>query len=180
MRCCYAQFKHENKKRARYRSAPQAGPAYRNASQYRKTSRNNAKVKKMTNYIALLRKEEGSDFSVEFPDFPGCVTAGATLDEAKDMAGEALALHIEGMLEDGVGLPTPSLLEAIMADPHNSGTVAFLVDTPAAKEKAVRVNVTILESVLRRVDAHAKARHLTRSAFLAEAAMKAIGDASRT
>ncbi|TCS59964.1 type II toxin-antitoxin system HicB family antitoxin [Varunaivibrio sulfuroxidans] len=130
----------------------------------------------MAHYIALLRKEEESDFAVEFPDFPGCVTAGTTLDEAKDMAVEALALHIEGIREDGGGLPTPSRLETIMADPHNVGAVAFLVDAPAVKEKAVRVNFTILESVLRRVDAHAKAQHLTRSAFLAEAAIKAISD----
>jgi len=36
----------------------------------------------MANYIALLQKEEDSDFGVSFPDFPGCVTAGRTLDEA--------------------------------------------------------------------------------------------------
>lgn len=37
----------------------------------------------MANYIALLRKEEDSDFGVSFRDFPGCVTAGRTLDEAQ-------------------------------------------------------------------------------------------------
>jgi predicted RNase H-like HicB family nuclease len=33
----------------------------------------------MTAYIALIRKEPDSDFGVDFPDFPGCVTAGRTL-----------------------------------------------------------------------------------------------------
>jgi hypothetical protein len=33
----------------------------------------------MTSYIALLRKDVDSDYGVEFPDFPGCVTAGTTL-----------------------------------------------------------------------------------------------------
>lgn len=28
------------------------------------------------NYVALIHKEEGSDFGVSFPDFPGCITAG--------------------------------------------------------------------------------------------------------
>ena len=55
----------------------------------------------MANYIALMRKGEGSDYGVEFPDFPGCVTAGRTLDEARRMAAEALALHVEGLREDG-------------------------------------------------------------------------------
>lgn len=33
----------------------------------------------MTAYIALLRKKPTNDFGVDFPDFPGCVTAGKTL-----------------------------------------------------------------------------------------------------
>ena len=55
-------------------------------------------------YIALIRKEADSDFGVSFPDFPGCVTAGKDLDEANAFAREALALHIEGLIEDGVEL----------------------------------------------------------------------------
>lgn len=54
----------------------------------------------MTAYIALLRKDPGSDYGVDFPDFPGCVTAGKTLEDARRMAAEALALQVEGMLED--------------------------------------------------------------------------------
>jgi hypothetical protein len=41
-------------------------------------------------YIAIIHKELNSDFGVSFLDFPGCITAGRTLDEAKDMAAEAL------------------------------------------------------------------------------------------
>jgi predicted RNase H-like HicB family nuclease len=44
----------------------------------------------MTTYIALLRKEEAGDFGVDFPDFPGCFTAGRTLEEAHKAASEAL------------------------------------------------------------------------------------------
>jgi len=62
----------------------------------------------MTAYIALRRKDIDSDFGVEFPDFPGCVTAGATLEEARQMADEALRLHVERMIEDQRALPAPS------------------------------------------------------------------------
>ena len=48
----------------------------------------------MYDYIAIIHKEAGSDYGVSFPDFPGCVTAGKTMDEVKDMAIEALAFHI--------------------------------------------------------------------------------------
>ncbi len=128
----------------------------------------------MSDFIALLRKDTGSDFGVEFPDFPGCITAGSNLDEAKDMAIEALTLHIEGMIEDGISLPGPSSLETIMADSQNSDTVAFLVHIPFAKEKAVRVNVTFPESILHRIDAKAKERGETRSGFLKDAAVKEL------
>ena len=62
-------------------------------------------------YIAYLHKDKNSDFGVSFPDFPGCVTAGKTLDEARVMAVEALALHIAGMAEDGAAIPEPSTID---------------------------------------------------------------------
>ena len=46
----------------------------------------------MRNYIAIVHKEAKSDFGVSFPDFPGCITAGKDIDEAKDMAQDALFL----------------------------------------------------------------------------------------
>src|SRR5271169_3702202 len=64
-------------------------------------------------YIAYLHKERNSDFGVSFPDFPGCVTAGKTLEEARRMAAEALAMHIEGLIEDGEQIPTPATLDAL-------------------------------------------------------------------
>jgi predicted RNase H-like HicB family nuclease len=57
----------------------------------------------MTSYIALIPKAADSDYGVDFPDFPGCVTAGRTLEEALRMASEALALHNGGMLDDHDG-----------------------------------------------------------------------------
>jgi predicted RNase H-like HicB family nuclease len=62
-------------------------------------------------YIAYLHKDRKSDFGVSFPDLPGCVTAGKTLDAARCMAAEALALHIGGMAEDGEPIPEPSTID---------------------------------------------------------------------
>jgi predicted RNase H-like HicB family nuclease len=78
-------------------------------------------------YIALIHKDAGSDYGVSFPDIPGVVTAGKSLDDARAMAEEALALHIEGLVEDGEAIPEPSSLEAIMADPENREGPAILV-----------------------------------------------------
>ena len=82
----------------------------------------------MTIYIAWLRKEAASDYGGDFPDFPGCVTAGKTLEEARRMAAEALQLHIAGMREDRAAIPNPSTLGSIMADPENREAEAFLVE----------------------------------------------------
>ncbi len=128
----------------------------------------------MRQYIALIHKDADSDFGVSFPDLPGCVTAGATLDEARDMAAEALALHLEGMAEDGIAIPEPSSLEAIMTEAQNRDGVAILVAAPPETIKSVRINVTLPEDVLANVDAYAAANGFSRSGFLAFAAKKAM------
>ena len=120
----------------------------------------------MTAYIALLRKDRGSDYGVDFPDFPGCVTAGRTLEETRRMAAEALALHVEGMVEDREPVPEPSGLDRVMDDPANREAVAFLVDVATQPAKAVRINVMLPEDLVKAID-----RTTTnRSRFLAEAA----------
>jgi predicted RNase H-like HicB family nuclease len=69
----------------------------------------------MRHYIALIHKDANSDYGVSFPDLPGVISAGSTLDEAHAMAAEALAFHLEGLAEDGETVPEPSTLEEIMA-----------------------------------------------------------------
>ena len=120
----------------------------------------------MTTYIALLRKDDTSDYGVEFPDFPGCVTAGRTLDEARRMAVEALELHIAGMQEDREPIPDPSVLDSIMMGPGNRDAVAFLVDVATKPAKAVRVNIMLPEDLVQAIDRTTK----NRSKFLSEAA----------
>ncbi|SFO00174.1 Predicted nuclease of the RNAse H fold, HicB family [Mesorhizobium sp. NFR06] len=81
----------------------------------------------MRQYVGLIHKEDGSHFGVSFPDFPGVVTAGATVDEARELAEEALAFHVEGMIEDGKTVPPPTPLEHIEADPDRRDGAAIFV-----------------------------------------------------
>jgi predicted RNase H-like HicB family nuclease len=129
----------------------------------------------MANYIAVVHKDPKSDFGVSFPDFPGCITAGSSIDEAKDMAHDALSLHIKGMIEDDENIPDPSKLEDIMDDPDYSDTAAILiVSISEAKPRSVRVNITVPEDMLRKIDTVAKKRGMSRSSFLVHAAQNAI------
>ena len=121
-------------------------------------------------YIAYLHKDDRSDFGVSFPDFPGCVTAGRTLEEARRKAVEALSLHIAGMVADGERIPNPSTVDDVADDPAIKGAVAFLV--PAHSERTVRVNVTARESQLEEIDRLARTAGLNRSAYMVRAAMR--------
>jgi predicted RNase H-like HicB family nuclease len=129
----------------------------------------------MANYIAVVHKDNKSDFGVSFADFPGCVTAGSSIDEAKDMAHDALSLHIKGMIEDGKNIPAPSKLEDIMDDPDYPDAAAILiVAISEAKPRSVRVNITVPEDMLRKIDTAAKKQGMSRSSFLVHAAQSVI------
>lgn len=93
----------------------------------------------MRNYIGLIHKDADSDYGVSFPDFPGLITAGTDLDDARAMAEEALSLHVQGLAEDGEAIPEPSTLEAVIADAENQGGVAIRVGVWAEAKRAVRV-----------------------------------------
>jgi predicted RNase H-like HicB family nuclease len=126
----------------------------------------------LATYTALLRKDPDSDFGVDFPDFPGCITAGSTLEETRHMAAEALEFHIEGMVEEGLPIPPPSALNAIMADPENAEPIPFPVAVPNLG--GVEVNLAITEAVLKKIDALAKKQGKSRSAILTEAVRRLI------
>ena len=61
---------------------------------------------KVLNYRILLRKEPEGGYTVMVPLLPGCVTYGETIEEAIDMAKEAIELYIESLKEHGEIIPT--------------------------------------------------------------------------
>lgn len=128
----------------------------------------------MTDYIALIHKDADSAFGVSFPDLPGCISVGETLEEARANAEEALALHVDGMIEDGEPLPAPSALDEVMANPGNRDGVVILVPLKTTPPRTVRVNITLPETTLREIDAFAETHGYTRSGLLTRAAKQMI------
>lgn len=61
----------------------------------------------MREYVVVY-EPAGSNWSAYVPDLPGCVAAGDTLDETKQLMREAIALHIAGLREDGLPIPEPT------------------------------------------------------------------------
>ncbi len=121
-------------------------------------------------YIAYMHKDKNSDYGVSFPDFPGCITAGSTLEEARRMASEALSFHIKGMREDGDEIPEPSSLDDLRSDPGMKGAVAFLTEVKEP-EKTVRINITARESQILEIDRRAVVAGLTRSSYVVQRAL---------
>jgi predicted RNase H-like HicB family nuclease len=70
----------------------------------------------MTHYVAIVEEEEGKAVGVWFPDLPGCVSAGDTLDEAMLNAEEALELWAGAMIESGQEIPPPRSLTDLKTD----------------------------------------------------------------
>jgi len=57
---------------------------------------------------AVVIENAGANFSAYVPDLPGCVATGNSVDEVQREIREAIALHLEGLREDGDAIPEPS------------------------------------------------------------------------
>ncbi len=58
----------------------------------------------MYRFLVVIEKAEGN-YSAYSPDLPGCVATGATLEDVEKNMHEALEMHVQGLLEDGLPIP---------------------------------------------------------------------------
>jgi predicted RNase H-like HicB family nuclease len=130
----------------------------------------------MVAVVALVHGAPGA-YGISFPDFPGCIAGGGTVDEALRRGRDALDFHVESMIEVGEVLPKVRDIAEIradreFADDFTDALVAVVdADLPA---KAVRVNISIDERLLDRIDRAAQATGETRSGFIAAAARQRL------
>ena len=129
-------------------------------------------------YVSFIHRDEAG-FGVSFPEFPGCVSVGDTIDDAVRHGSEALAFHVEGLVADGETIPSPRSIDAIKADPELADwrrdadlvLIPLLLDRGSSR----RVNISLDQGLLEAIDDEARQRRMTRSAFLATAARREIG-----
>jgi predicted RNase H-like HicB family nuclease len=124
-------------------------------------------------YVALFQ-EDKNGFSVEFPDFPGCVTCGDTLDEAVDHAHEALAVFADEMAEQGQALPEPSTKKSLLAMPEHEGKKAINVSVTGDGSDFEEFEVVMHSHLLERIEKYSKLHGVSPADFLAVAAREAI------
>ena len=126
----------------------------------------------MKYFYALVRKDADSAFGIEFPDLPGCFSAADEIEDVLPNACEALELWFED--EPEVMPMRLDQIRNLVLDDLAAG--AFIVAIPLIRQtgKLVRANISLDRGMLDAIDKAAAERRLTRSAFLADAARKAI------
>jgi predicted RNase H-like HicB family nuclease len=68
----------------------------------------------VTGYVVVVERDEAGGYSAWSPDLPGCVAAAADYDECVQLMREAVALHLEGLREDGTPVPAPTAVAALI------------------------------------------------------------------
>ncbi|AKU22231.1 type II toxin-antitoxin system HicB family antitoxin [Massilia sp. MB5] len=127
----------------------------------------------------IIFKDEGSVYGVSVPDISGCHSWGDTIGDALRNVKEAIASHIETLLELGENIEvTPSDIECLRERPEYEGAIWALVNVDLSKldSKPERINISLPRFVLSKIDKYADERHETRSGLLARAAVKLIND----
>jgi predicted RNase H-like HicB family nuclease len=121
----------------------------------------------------IVYKSEGSDYGGLLPDFPGCYPMGETLDALVADVQDAVETWMDG--EDPAVFPVASSLEVVQASPDTQGRAFVLVDVDTAflESATERVNITVPRYALAAIDKRAKARGISRSAYMVKASLAA-------
>ena len=116
----------------------------------------------MNRYPALIDGEKGA-YGVTFPDLPGIVAMGSTIEEAIAHAEEALRDYAVEASKDGSVLRPPTAIENVDA-PHGHTLVS--VPLIALTGRSVRANLSLDEGVAEFIDTEARRRKMTRTAYV--------------
>ena len=129
-------------------------------------------------YFALLDGKQGN-YGVVVPDLPGCTSAGKTADASYRNAIEAVRLWVEDALEDDEKLPRPRSLMELLADRQvrraiAAGAALMMVPVVRNSGRPAKANISMDAGTLAAIDEEAAAHGITRSAFIASAALEKI------
>ena len=116
----------------------------------------------MIRYPALIDGEKGA-YGVSFPDIPGVVAMGVTMDEALLNAEEALRDYVIETEKTGDKPVSPSLIEEIETP---AGSALVSVSLIRLSGRSVRANLTLDEEVVTYIDGEARRRGMTRTKFV--------------
>jgi predicted RNase H-like HicB family nuclease len=130
----------------------------------------------MSDYVGVIDESQGV-WGVRIPDLPGCYGAGDSAEAALRDAASAAREWIVHQEAQGIARPTARTTGEILASGEidvAAGEAAVLIPVVIDDGRKVRANLTFDAGLLGAIDAAARERGLTRSAFLASAAREKI------
>jgi predicted RNase H-like HicB family nuclease len=137
------------------------------------------KEHRMASYTGIVFKDAESDYSVHFPDLPGCITAGIDMDEALCEAMKAVASHLNFLAKESDSIPEPRSLEELLKDSEFNQDLAeggIIIHVPALSTSSAkrRVEIQMELNLLEAIDNRAHATGITRTTFIHEASRKML------
>lgn len=131
-------------------------------------------------YPIFIHKDPTSAYGVIVPDLPGCFSAGESIEESIENAHEAIECHIEGLLIDNDPIPAKESIELHLKNPDLKDAIVAMVDIDLSKlsGKTTRINISVPERFLKKIDAYTSEHGGNRSAFLVDAAMSYMAEHS--
>ena len=116
----------------------------------------------MLRYPALIDGKKGA-YGVTFPDLPGIVAMGKSVDEAMLNAEEALRDYALEAEKDGEAITPPSALERVQS---RAGQTLVSVPLIRPTGRSVRIHIALDEGVAAFIDSEARRRGMTRTAYV--------------
>lgn len=126
-------------------------------------------------YPVVVRPEGPGGYEACFPDLPGVAVSAQDMRELVRHARERLAQELTSLESAGREWPEPTMPEAVRDGLHDAQSWMLIVDVHM-DEAPMRVNISLGDRLLRRIDSAATALNMTRSGYLALAARRQLGD----
>ena len=123
-------------------------------------------------YVAAVTADAGGGYRATFPDLPDCKVEAPDLAQLLVAARQTVAERLQRTADAGETWPQPTPIEKISLTP---GVFPVLVDV-TVEDTPVRVNISLGERLLQRLDAAAESKGMTRSGFIAQAVRVSLGE----
>jgi len=127
-------------------------------------------------FVALVRGSQSGGYAASFPDLPSATARGPDVAGLVVDARRVVLDQLQALSDAGEAWPRATPVEDIVMAP---GEIAVLIDV-AVDDPPIRVNVSLGERLVQRLDAAAEARGMTRSGFIAQSVRMNLGEQPRS
>lgn len=125
-------------------------------------------------FVALVSRAPSDGYRADIVDLPGCAAEGRDISELLVNARGGVLNALQALADAGDDWPKATPFEDVTAP---AGAIAMLIDVPF-DDPPLRVNISLGERLLQRLDSAAQARGMTRSGFIAQSVRVSLGEQS--